>query len=336
MLYLQKILNPLVRRADPDNPPGWLICKKPLIPDVLAKDPTKMPVWEITGAEFSKSDIHTADGISIRFPRITKQRDDKSAAEATTLKELQKLFEASKECTNLQMLTDGLDDADINIKTKLQGAAASPMKRNAGIMDNNDNDDVTAANAKRSKIDSKELSKKIGVTPSENRTKPETILKKRKLAYCDDSSSDGNSSSNGDDDDDNKNKKKNLAMSENGKAALNLDKTGNAKSCALTKQSDLPNAVDKRTANIKMMKIKTDITEENEEEKEAIAKNVILNVFEGVELYVPLDVRDLAKIELGYFQLWGGIVTESSKKATHVLHKQKEISGKWQDIRYGI
>jgi hypothetical protein len=45
-------------------------------------------VWEITGAEFSKSDIHTASGISIRFPRFTKLRDDKSVQQATDLPQL--------------------------------------------------------------------------------------------------------------------------------------------------------------------------------------------------------------------------------------------------------
>ena len=34
--------------------------------------------WEITGAEFSKAELHTAAGISIRFPRCTKIRDDKT------------------------------------------------------------------------------------------------------------------------------------------------------------------------------------------------------------------------------------------------------------------
>ena len=47
------------------------------------------PVWEITGAEFSKSEAHTAKGISIRFPRCTKFRDDKSWKEATDLPRLQ-------------------------------------------------------------------------------------------------------------------------------------------------------------------------------------------------------------------------------------------------------
>ena len=48
----------------------------------------KSKVWEITGAEFSKSDAHTAGGISIRFPRCTKMRDDKSWKEATNLPRL--------------------------------------------------------------------------------------------------------------------------------------------------------------------------------------------------------------------------------------------------------
>lgn len=47
-----------------------------------------MPVWEISGAEFSQAEIHTANGISIRFPRVAKIRDDKNWETATTLTEL--------------------------------------------------------------------------------------------------------------------------------------------------------------------------------------------------------------------------------------------------------
>lgn len=49
----------------------------------------KAPVWEITGAEFSKSTVHTANGISIRFPRVTRIRDDKDWETATDLDHLQ-------------------------------------------------------------------------------------------------------------------------------------------------------------------------------------------------------------------------------------------------------
>lgn len=45
-------------------------------------------MWEITGAEFSKSEMHTADGISIRFPRMTRIRDDKDWKSATNLHQL--------------------------------------------------------------------------------------------------------------------------------------------------------------------------------------------------------------------------------------------------------
>ena len=45
-------------------------------------------MWEITGAEFSKSEAHTADGISIRFPRCTRIRDDKDWKSATDLPKL--------------------------------------------------------------------------------------------------------------------------------------------------------------------------------------------------------------------------------------------------------
>uniref|UniRef100_A0A674CSD6 DNA ligase n=1 Tax=Salmo trutta TaxID=8032 RepID=A0A674CSD6_SALTR len=57
----------------------------------------KAPVWEITGAEFSKSEMHTADGISIRFPRMTRVRDDKDWKSATNLMQLKELFRISKE-----------------------------------------------------------------------------------------------------------------------------------------------------------------------------------------------------------------------------------------------
>ena len=46
------------------------------------------PVWEISGAEFTKSTTHTAAGISIRFPRVTRIRDDKDWKTATNLDRL--------------------------------------------------------------------------------------------------------------------------------------------------------------------------------------------------------------------------------------------------------
>lgn len=46
----------------------------------------------VSGAEFTRSDKHTASGISIRFPRVTKIRNDKDWKTATSMKELEVIF----------------------------------------------------------------------------------------------------------------------------------------------------------------------------------------------------------------------------------------------------
>ncbi|EGD81001.1 ligase III [Salpingoeca rosetta] len=87
---------------DPSKVPSWLVINKSdLVPDFIVPDPKKAPVWEITGAEFSESTSHSADNISIRFPRVTKVRDDKDWQTATSLKELKKLYDTSKERTDI-------------------------------------------------------------------------------------------------------------------------------------------------------------------------------------------------------------------------------------------
>lgn len=76
--------------------PAWLDVEKVLVPDFVAKDPDSTQVWEIAGAEFTRAEVHTADGISIRFPRVTRIRTDKTPKEATTLPELRKMFQNSR------------------------------------------------------------------------------------------------------------------------------------------------------------------------------------------------------------------------------------------------
>uniref|UniRef100_A0A8C1XE20 DNA ligase n=1 Tax=Cyprinus carpio TaxID=7962 RepID=A0A8C1XE20_CYPCA len=85
---LQKELDVIKIGKDPSKIPGWLKIVKNYYPDFIIRDPEKAPVWEITGAEFSKSEMHTADGISIRFPRCTRMRDDKDWKTATNLQQL--------------------------------------------------------------------------------------------------------------------------------------------------------------------------------------------------------------------------------------------------------
>ncbi|KAG7515761.1 DNA ligase 3 [Solea senegalensis] len=94
---LQKELDMIKISKDPSKIPGWFKVVKNYYPDFLIRDPQRAPVWEITGAEFSKSEMHTADGISIRFPRMTRVRDDKDWKSATNLHQLKELFRISKE-----------------------------------------------------------------------------------------------------------------------------------------------------------------------------------------------------------------------------------------------
>uniref|UniRef100_A0A8C9XPX6 DNA ligase n=1 Tax=Sander lucioperca TaxID=283035 RepID=A0A8C9XPX6_SANLU len=94
---LQKELDVIKISKDPSKIPGWLKIIKNYYPDFIIRDPQQAPVWEITGAEFSKSEMHTADGISIRFPRMTRIRDDKDWKTATNLHQLKELYRISKE-----------------------------------------------------------------------------------------------------------------------------------------------------------------------------------------------------------------------------------------------
>ncbi|XP_067393883.1 DNA ligase 3 [Emydura macquarii macquarii] len=94
---LQKELDMVKISKDPSKIPSWLKINKTYYPDFVVPDPKKAPVWEITGAEFSKAEAHTADGISIRFPRCTRIRDDKDWKTATNLPQLKELYQLSKE-----------------------------------------------------------------------------------------------------------------------------------------------------------------------------------------------------------------------------------------------
>lgn len=105
---IQKELDVVKINKDPSKVPSWLNCSKKLTPDFVASDPKKMPVWEITGAEFTNynetsNPVHTANGLSIRFPRVTRIRNDKDWSAATTLDELMQLYQKSKNTTDFSL-----------------------------------------------------------------------------------------------------------------------------------------------------------------------------------------------------------------------------------------
>lgn len=130
---LQKELHMTKISRDASKVPAWLDIKKPLVPDFICKDPKNSQIWEITGAEFSKAEIHTAAGISIRFPRVTKIRTDKTWKEATSLQELMKLYENSKQTSEFT----GMKSSNEKIKRRRENGendqdtdeAATPQKK---------------------------------------------------------------------------------------------------------------------------------------------------------------------------------------------------------------
>ncbi|XP_012058666.1 PREDICTED: DNA ligase 3 [Atta cephalotes] len=126
LTMLQDQLDMVKIGKDVERLPSWLHAKKPMVPDFVAKDPKeqKQPVWEITGAEFTNQGVHTADGISIRFPRVTRIRHDKDWSTATTLDELRVLFKRKPESVDFGRLLDTLTD----VKTSLRKKSFDPTK----------------------------------------------------------------------------------------------------------------------------------------------------------------------------------------------------------------
>ena len=108
---------------DTDNCPQWLSVTKTLEPDWIVKNPKKSPIFEISGFEFSNSKVHTAtdedgQGFSIRFPRITRIRDDKKYKDATSLSELRALIKVSRNINPLKRGHDNDDNDDFEPPTK--------------------------------------------------------------------------------------------------------------------------------------------------------------------------------------------------------------------------
>lgn len=89
-------------------------------------------MWEITGAEFTNQGVHTADGISIRFPRVTRIRDDKDWSTATNLDELRVLFQRKPESVDFDRLLGTSADVKDVPRKKLPDAPASTSPSKIG------------------------------------------------------------------------------------------------------------------------------------------------------------------------------------------------------------
>ncbi|EJD74156.1 DNA ligase [Loa loa] len=142
-----------------ENLPEWIDCSRSLVPDFIVIDPKESPVWEIAGAEFTRSDNHTASGISIRFPRVIKIRDDKNWETATSLQELERLFELSKPKTDIESTIDDtipLYAASKNDAKDGKVLTARKRKRDAVTENPKNDEEVAADNVKEDGADSDE------------------------------------------------------------------------------------------------------------------------------------------------------------------------------------
>ena len=85
------------RAAQPDFSPALGDVATVHRPDFYVADPlSQSQVWEVVGSELGPSKQHGA-GISIRFPRVQRDRsDEKDSLQATSLAELKLLVEDSR------------------------------------------------------------------------------------------------------------------------------------------------------------------------------------------------------------------------------------------------
>lgn len=84
-----------------------------------------------SGTELTKANLHTADGISVRFPRVTRIRTDKDWETATNLEELKHLYKTSKEKTDVSLLNKLAATADDEPPAKKMKTSPSKAKANA-------------------------------------------------------------------------------------------------------------------------------------------------------------------------------------------------------------
>ncbi len=89
---------PLMRRlGDSEALPSWLPnVKGTHKPAFVVNDPADSLVWEVIGTEFTTAGQSGATGgVSIRFPRLVRERTDKSVDDATTVAVLKEILKAS-------------------------------------------------------------------------------------------------------------------------------------------------------------------------------------------------------------------------------------------------
>ncbi|KAL9644254.1 hypothetical protein ABK040_005715 [Willaertia magna] len=159
-----------------------------LVPDFIVKDISKSVVWEIQGAEFSVS-TRTERPISVRFPRVTKIRDDKDVSDHTNYQEIIKLKNESNRKTLVPVFGGG-NDSDDDSKDKKKRSRSKKVDNS----DDEDEDDNKKSGTKKKgssrkkkndsddKEDEDNSKKSKDVKNSSSDDEDDTKLKKTKTA----------------------------------------------------------------------------------------------------------------------------------------------------------
>lgn len=100
------------------------------------------------GAEFTVSTTHTAAGISIRFPRIARVRDDKTWKTHTNLKELIKLSKAKPDQATINKLTQAAGKKGKAAASSSSSSSSSSKSKQAKAADSHSDDDSRSKSPK--------------------------------------------------------------------------------------------------------------------------------------------------------------------------------------------
>lgn len=132
-----------------------------------------------TGTELTKANLHTADGISVRFPRVTRIRNDKDWQTATNLEELKHLYKTSKEKTDVSLLNKLAATASSSEEPPRKKIKASPKHDKVKI------EESSSDEPPRKKIKESPEEDKVKKTSRKNKVKDSPKKDKLKIPKID-------------------------------------------------------------------------------------------------------------------------------------------------------
>ncbi|KAM4700901.1 DNA ligase 3 [Discoglossus pictus] len=188
---LQKDLDMVKISKDPSKIPSWLKINKNYYPDFIISNPEKAPIWEITGAEFSKAEAHTAGGISIRFPRCTRFRDDKDWKTATTLQQLKDLYRISKEKSDFSITAASSQDDESSGSSRENGGNSRPPTPSGSVK--HPKPPTSKSPVKDRKSDNSKLAAQKKKEAEKRKAQPPVTVQSKKAKISDATHSNGHS-----------------------------------------------------------------------------------------------------------------------------------------------